>query len=94
MAASNTKDCFRECVGKRIKGVVFNSSPINSRELSKGTKTLIFDDNTGLTITANGSFWNESVVDVESIIKNKKDELKKLETEICEVLSIAGVEEL
>ena len=31
MAASNTKECFRECVGKKVVGVLFDVMPLGHR---------------------------------------------------------------
>ncbi len=79
MAISNTKDCFRECVGKRVKGVLFHES---------GGKTLIFEDRSGLAFGTNGSFWLESATTIQREINRRQDELKKTKTEIEEVLAL------
>lgn len=89
MAASNTKDCFREVVGKRVKGVIFDALPRNSA-VSDGTKTLIFDDGTGLTIASNGSFWRESSEEISRAISIKKTELEAAKRDIEDVLTAAG----
>ncbi len=57
MVASNTRDCFRACVGKLVTGVMFDALPVGSRQLATGTKTLIFDDGSGLTVAINGAAY-------------------------------------
>lgn len=89
-AASNTQDCFREVVGKTVIGVLFNAMPPCRHDLAQGTKTLIFDDTTGLTIANNGSFWLESATDVQQAIRKREAELKRVNKEISEVLRLAG----
>ena len=91
MTASNTKDCFRECVGKKIKGVLFDALPNGGRrDLSNGTKTLVFDDGSGLTISSNGSFWRENVEEVSQAIQRKRADLEDNERDIKDVLTAAG----
>lgn len=89
MVASNTKDCFRACVGKRVKGVLFDALPASRSDLSAGTKTLIFEDGSGLTIASNGSFWPENVEDIRRAVARKRDELEAVKGEISEVLAVA-----
>lgn len=91
MAASNTKECFRECVGKRVKGVLFDALPNGGRkDLSNGTKTLIFEDGTGLTFSANGSFWRETNEEVHRAIERVRHELENNKKDIQDVLIAAG----
>lgn len=90
MTASNTKDCFRECVGKKVTGVLFGALPLGDRDIASRTKTLIFDDGTGLTISSNGSFWRETAKDVRHAVEWKRDELNATKGEIAEVLALAG----
>lgn len=90
MVASNTKDCFRHCVGKRVTGVLFDALPVNCRDLSVGNKTLIFEDGTALTISSNGSFWVELPSDVRQAIEVRQGELEAVQTEIMDVLIAAG----
>lgn len=90
MTTSNTKDCFREFLGKTVKGVLFNALPWNRTDLAKGTKTLIFDDGRGLTIASNGSFWVDDAEEVRRAINERTIELRKTQEEISEVLSAAG----
>ncbi len=90
MAASNTKDCFRECVGKKIVGVLFGALPLNDADIANRTKTLVLDDGTGLTISSNGTFWRESAKDIRRAVDLKRDELNVTNREIVEVLALAG----
>jgi hypothetical protein len=90
MPASNTKDCFREFIGMKIKGVIFDALPIGDIWRAKGTKTLIFEDGRGLTISNNGSFWIENENDIKKAVENKRKELDVVSKEIQDVLSIAG----
>ena len=89
MAASNTKDCFRECVGKHIRGVLFDALPAGRSDLAPGTKTLIFEDGTGLTISSNGSFWLENEREIEHAIEEHRAKLSQLKNEIEEVITVA-----
>jgi hypothetical protein len=90
MTASNTRDCFCACVGKRVKGVLFDAIPVGREDLSSGTKTLIFEDGSGLTIASNGSFWLDSVEQIQRAILRKLKELEVMDDEIKEVLEAAG----
>jgi hypothetical protein len=92
MSASNTKECFRECVGKKVKGVLFNALPFGSRELAHGTKTLIFDDGSGITFSNNGTYWRELPEEVTRAIKNAKKELEDAVVDLEDVLFMAGEE--
>jgi hypothetical protein len=90
MPASNTKDCFREFIGMKLKGVLFDALPIGNIGLAKGTKTLIFEDGRGLTISSNGSYWLENENDIKRAVGSKKKELDVVMKEIQDVLSTAG----
>jgi hypothetical protein len=90
MAASNTKDCFREFVGQRVKGVLFNALPVGRADLNSGTKTLIFEDGRGLTIASNGSFWIDSKSDIAQAIDVAKDELENIQRDLQDVLEASG----
>lgn len=54
--ASNTRDCYREFVGQRLIGLVFDALPVRRRDIARGTVTMIFEDGRGLTIGSNGSY--------------------------------------
>lgn len=89
-SASNTKDCFRDLVGKHIKGVLVDTLPLGRADLSAGTKTIVFFDGTGLTIALNGSFWPESTDMVRQAINIAKRDLKNAKREIEGLLALAG----
>lgn len=89
-AASNTFDCFRECVGKRVVGVMRDAMPPSRRDLAAGTKTLVFDDGSGLTITSHGTFWLEVAADIQRAVDQRRDELKRTQADIQDVLLLAG----
>jgi hypothetical protein len=91
MTASNTKDCFREIVGKQVKGVLFDALPVGGRgDLSDGTKTLVFDDGTGLTISSSGTYWRESANEISRAIEIARAKLKSAKRDIEDVLIAAG----
>lgn len=90
MTASNTKDCFREFVGKRVKGVLFDAFPMGRRDLNAGSKTLVFEDGRGLTIAQNGSFWIESAEDVKRAVSAVLEKAKATRKEIKGLLALAG----
>lgn len=90
MVASNTKDCFRYCIGKQVTGVLFDALPLGRCDLSSGTKTMIFEDGTGLTIANNGSFWIESADEIQRAVRSRKEELETTQRELADVLAVAG----
>lgn len=91
MVASNTKECFRECVGKKVVGVLFNAMPPSRKDLANGTKTLLFDDGSGLTISSNGSYWLEHPEDVKRAIAAAHSDLCRNQRDLRDVLNAAGV---
>lgn len=90
MAASNTHDCFREMVGRTVKGVMFDALPVGQPDLSTGTKTLIFDDGRGLTFTIAGAFWIDSTEDVKQAISEKISVLETIKRDLQDTLKLAG----
>lgn len=90
--ASNTRDCFREFVGQRVIGLLFDALP-DDRQLSPGSKTLIFEDRRGLTISGNGTYWIESVETVARAVERQKAKLTTAQRELNEVLATAGAME-
>ena len=90
MTASNTKECFSECVGKRVVGVLFGALPVGDRDIASRTKTFVFDDGSGITFSSNGSFWPDSAKDVRRAVELKRDELNATKGEIAGVLALAG----
>lgn len=90
MSASNTKDCFREFVGHRIKGVLFDALPWNRVDLSAGSKALIFEDGRALVIHLNGTYYIATVEEVQRAIRSSKTLLETNERQLKEVLKLAG----
>ena len=90
MAASNTRECFSECVGRRIIGVLFHALPVGRRDLAAGTKTLVFDDGTGLTFTGNGAYWQEPADEIARAVAERRRALDAAKNEIADVLALAG----
>ncbi len=83
---SNTRGCFSGCIGRKIIGVLFNIH----RSLESGTKTFVFDDGTGFTVSDNGSFWREHADDIRHAIIPLQQRLKETSEEIKSVLQLAG----
>ena len=90
MAASNTKDAVRELIGKRIVGVLFDTIPLGRADLSAGTKTLVFDDGTGFTVTSHGAFWRESENAIARAGDAARARLENAKRDIEDVLVAAG----
>jgi len=90
--SSNSKDCFREFIGQRVKGVLFDAMPPNptSNAGNAGSKTLIFEDGRGLTISSTGTFWVESKKNIDMAIIYKSNELTNLTNDLKDVLKLAG----
>ena len=87
---SNIHAAFSTFIGCTVKGVLFDTLPLGRRDLSSGTKTLIFDCGWGLTIASNGSYWPESPSDIERAISYAKTRLQSNREEIESVLALAG----
>ena len=90
MTGSNTKDCFREFIGQRVKGVLFDALPAGRGCLAAGTKSLIFDDGRALTIADNGSFWIDGPLEVDRAISKTKTDLENAQKELAGVLALAS----
>ena len=90
MASSNTKECFRESIGRTIVGVLFNALPFGRYDLAQGTTTMVFDDGSGLTVASNGSFWQESRDVVERAVASQRGELERAKADLEDVLRVAG----
>ena len=73
--ASNTKDCFREFLGMKMTGVLFDVMPISRADLKAGNTTMIFEDGRGLTISSRGSYWVESEKEVTRAVEITAAEL-------------------
>jgi hypothetical protein len=61
-ATSNTFECFRDVIGLKVVGVLKDAMPPSRRDLAAGTKTLVFEDGTGLTFAPNGSVLERPVI--------------------------------
>jgi hypothetical protein len=90
-AVSNSQDCFRVCIGRKVIGVLFDALPIGTRELRAGSKTLIFEDGYGLTISSHGTFWTESADNIRRAIRERESELAAASNEHREVLKLTGL---
>lgn len=91
-ATSNTPECFSICIGRKVIGVLFDALPLSGSQAA-GTRTLVFEDGYGLTISSKGSFWTETRDDIAAAIRHKRDELGRTRSEIEQVLALAGAEE-
>lgn len=90
MTASNTHECFTEFIGQKVTGVLFDALPDHRRDLARGTKTLIFEDGRGLTISSHGTYWIDSVKDIQHALKRAEEELRKTQARLANVLFAAG----
>lgn len=88
--ASNTRDCFSTWIGCKVVGVLFDAMPPRRKDLSGGTKTLIFEDGYGLTISSHGTFWVEKPDDIQWALREKRRELEATGAELESVLEAAG----
>ena len=91
MPGSNSKDCLRTQVGKRIIGVLFDALPLGRVDLRAGNKTFVFEDGTGFTFTSKGAFWEESASEVGRALAAKMAELDEHKRTMESVLELAGV---
>lgn len=85
MSASNTWDCFRECVGRKIVGV------LRVQDGERNLKLLIFDDGTGLTLNDNGAYWREASDTVAKFVGREKARLQELHDDLREALEADGL---
>jgi hypothetical protein len=91
-APSNTPACFEEFIGQKVIGCLFDALPVRGREAA-GSKTLIFEDGRGLTISSTGSYWIERVEDVRSAVTAAQRRLARTKRQIEGVLDLAGAPE-
>lgn len=87
---SNTRDCFSTFIGRQVVGVLFDALPVGRKDLAAGTKTLVFDDGRGLTISSKGTFWVESEREIERAIKSARKEMERTKADLAGVLELAG----
>lgn len=90
MPASNTLDCFREFIGKKVIGLLHGALPVGRADLAAGTKTLVFEDGRGLTIASNGSYWIESAEDIARATDQMRRRLAALQKDTSELVKLAG----
>lgn len=96
MAASNTRQCFTECIGKSIKGVLFDALPVGRADLQSGNVTLVFDDGTGLTMGKGSAgdypvWWLESIGEIARAISIERGNLENMQARLKDVISMAGL---
>lgn len=91
MPASNTRDCFREFVGQRVIGLMFDAMPMSRADLKAGNAHLIFEDGRALTFSSNGSYWIDSAEDVILALEDNKRRLEQLQRETSEVIAASGL---
>lgn len=77
MVASNTHDCFREFLGQKLTGLLFGALPLGRADLSSGTKTLIFADGRGLTISSHGAYWIDSADEIHRAVMHRRREISQ-----------------
>lgn len=92
MPAANTRECFSEFMGQKVVGVLFDALPWSRKDIARGTKTLVFEDGRGLTISSKGTYWIESADDVARAIRRRQDDLAQTERELLGTLALAGVQ--
>lgn len=92
MTTANTRACFEEFIGQKMVGVLFDALPTNRRDIAAGTKTLIFEDGRGLTISSTGTYWVESARDVKAAADRVRRKLEETERNLRGVLELAGAE--
>lgn len=88
MAASNTIECMKSCVDKRIVGVI---EGLGDESSGYSNRTFVFEDGTGFTFNSNGAFWTEDADTVRNWLDGKLDELKSIGVTLQEILDLAGV---
>lgn len=91
MVTSNTRDCFREFVGQRIIGLMFDAMPMSRADLRQGNVHLIFEDGRALTLNRSGSYWIDSAEDVIRALQKNKDRLEQLQRETAEAIAASGL---
>lgn len=90
MTTANTKDCIRECIGRTVRGVLFDAFPPGRSDIAGGTKALVLDDGRAIVFADNGAFWMENRADVERAIARAKEALQLVQSDLADVLTAAG----
>lgn len=78
--ASNTKECFRYCIGLQVIGVMFGNDGY----------TLVFDNGTGLTLNSTGAFWIEGRDAIDRMRGEHRQRLEHLTADLRDVLALSG----
>ena len=89
--ASNTKECVRACIGKRIVAVLIDAVPAHMPDLSRGVRTFVFDDGTGFSFSSKGSYWLDGVGSIRLAVKAKRAALEELSAALEETLRADGL---
>ncbi len=90
MPASNTLSCFEEFFGQKFIGILVGELPLNDKSVSSKTKTLVFEDGRGLTISSNGSYWVNNAKDVSLAIQRVRERLERNSGSLRTILELAG----
>lgn len=85
MATSNTKEVFREAVGKRIVGLFTTHG-----EIAGTTTVLVLDDGTGVAVASNGSHWSLAKKEVKRRVYERRRELEALQADLRDVIASEG----
>ena len=85
MAASNTKEVFREVIGKKVVGVYWERNDHGEAAV------LVLDDGSGLAFNHNGSHWNVSAEDIALRVQHRRMELARAYADLNDILKVEGV---
>lgn len=86
MATSNTKEVFREAVGKKIVGLYSEC-----REIAGEIIVLVLDDGTGLAFGRNGSHWTVTREEVRNRARQRQAELENVQRDLRDVMALEGM---
>lgn len=89
--ASNTEDCLRQLIGRRVVGVLVGQLPLNAKDIADHCTTFVLEDGRGFTFSSNGSHWLENRDDVRRAIDRKCQELERTKATLDDLLRVAGV---
>ncbi len=88
---ANTKGCFREFIAQRVVGVLFDALPLGDKGIAAGTKTLVFEDGRGLTITSHGTYWVDGAADIARAADRARLALRAAQIDLAAVIDLAGL---
>lgn len=87
MATSNTKEVFREAIGRRIVGLYTEQA-----EFAGVVVVLVLDDGSGLAFgTGNGTHWTVPPAEVKLRVRRRRAELELLTSDLRDVLALEAV---